>query len=267
MTWCEAIIAQGAPNAQDMALAVVAPTSLTTRTGRGKPKITHAMTLCVNDNVNDSYVLPAGYSDPLGIPIECVSIYGAAGVNGFDPEEAILSSPIELPENCVLALHAINETAAASQTFIWLMLEYPGAGPFVDVSKSKPLVRRAWEHGAALVSNTVANSTAIADLQPGRTYQIVGVGNAAINGATAGIIGPAYFGLQANHTGGAEFFVPLLNCGNYQVGGGPSYVDFARCKLKSPLIVGGQPLATRCVGFTAEQPQAQLALAVDKVFP
>lgn len=265
MPWCEAIIAQGAPNAQDMALAVVAPTSLTTRTGRGRPKLTHAAAFAVNDNVNDCYVLPAGYNDPLGIPIECNSLYG--NVCGFDPEEAILSSPVEIPENTALELHAVNETAAASQTFIWLMLEYPGAGPFQEVTKSKPIVRRAWEHGAALVSNVVANSTVINTLQPDRTYQLIGVGNAAINGATAGCVGPAFLGLGANHTEGAEFFVPLINAGGYQVGGGPSYFDFARCKMKSPLIKGGQPFVTRCVGFTAEQPQAQLTLAVDKVFP
>jgi hypothetical protein len=223
------------------------------------------MALCVNDNINDCYVLPAGYSDPNGFPIECTSLYGA--VNGFDMEEAILSSPVELPENCLLALHMVQETAAASQTFIWLMLEYPGAGPFAEVTKSKPIVRRAWEHGAALVSNAVADSTAIADLQPGRTYQITAISNAAINGATAGCVGPAFFGLAANHTEGAQWFIPLQNAGNYKVGGGPSAVDFYRCKLKSPMIAGGQPLATRCVGFTAEQPQAQLALAVDKVFP
>lgn len=264
MTWCEAIIAQGAPNNQTLALAAVAPTSLTTRTGYGKPKITHALQLCANDNVNDCWVLPAGYSDPNGIPVEASAIYGAAA--GFDMEESKLSSPVEVPENCALQIFAVNETAAASQTLVWLMLEYPGAGPFQEVTKSKPIVRRAWEHGAALVSLTVANSTAITDLQPGRVYQPAGIGNAAVNGATAGIVGPAFWGPAANHTAGAEFFVPLINAGGYQVGGGPSYVDFARCGIKSPLISGGQPLNTRCVGFTAEQPQAQLALAVDKVF-
>jgi len=74
-------------------------------------------------------------------------------------------------------------------------------------------------------------------------------------------------GLGANHTDGAQFFVPLQNAGGYQVGGGPSFCDFARCGIKSPVFAGGQPLITRCVGFTVEQPQAQLALAVDKVFP
>lgn len=265
MVWCEAIIAQGAPNNQTLALAAVAPTSLTTRTGYGKPKITHAAVLCVNDNVNDCWVMPAGYSDPNGIPIECVSLYG--NVHGFDPEEAILSSPVELPENCALQIFAANETAAASQTLVWLMLEYPGAGPFQEVTKSKPIVRRAWEHGAALVSLTVADSTAITDLQPGRTYQPVGIGNGAINGATAGNVGPVFWGVAANHSGGAEWFVPVMNAGNYQVGGGPSFMDFARCKIKAPVIQGGQPLRTRAVGFTAEQPQAVLALAVDKVFP
>lgn len=265
MPWCESIIAQGAPNNQTLALAAVAPTSLTTRTGYGEPKITHALQLCVNDNVNDCWVLPAGYSDPNGIPIEATSLYGA--VCGFDMEETRLSSPVKLPENCTLQIFARNETAAASQTFVWLMLEYPGAGPFQEVTKSKPIVRRVWEHGAALVSNTVADSTVITDLQPGRTYQIAGIGNAAVDGATAGIVGPAFFGVGANHSAGAEWFVPLINAGGYQVGGGPSFVDFARCGIKSPMIAGGQPLRTRAVGFTAEQPQAQMVMAVDKVFP
>jgi hypothetical protein len=264
MSWCEAIIAQGAPNSQTLALAAVAPTSLTTRTGYGKPKITHALQLCVNDNVNDCWVLPAGFADPNGVPVEASAIYGA--VNGFDMEESKLSSPVEVPENCMLQIFARNETAVASQVFVWLMLEYPGAGPFAEVTKSKPIVRRAWEHGAALVSLTVADSTPITDLQPGRTYQIAGVGNAAINAATAGIVGPAFFGVGANHSAGAEWFVPLINAGGYQVGGGPSFVDFYRCGIKSPMISGGQPLRTRCVGFTAEQPQAVLAMAVDKVF-
>jgi len=262
--WCEAIIAQGAPNGQTLALAAVAPTSLTTRTGYGKPKITHALQLCANDNVNDCWVLPAGYSDPNGIPVEASAIYGAA--TGIDIEESKLASPVEVPENCALQIFAVNETAAASQTVVWLMLEYPGNGPFAEVTKSKPIVRRAWEHGAALVSLTVANSTAITDLQPGRVYQPVGIGNAAVNGATAGIVGPAFWGLATNHTAGAEFFVPIVNAGGYQVGSGPSFCDFYRCGIKSPIINGGQPLNTRCVGFTAEQPQAQLALAVDKVF-
>jgi len=190
MTWCEAIIAQGAPNNQVLALAAVGPTNLTTRTGHGKPKITHALQLCANDNVNDCWILPAGYSDPAGIPVEASAIYGA--VAGFDMEETRLSSPVEVPENCALAIYAVNETAAASQTHVWLMLEYPGAGPFAEVTKSKPIVRRAWEHGAALASNVVADSTVINTLQPGRTYQWVGVGNAAVDGATAGIVGPAF---------------------------------------------------------------------------
>ena len=264
MTWCEAIIAQGAPNNQTLALAAVAPTSLTTRTGYGRPKITHALPLCANDNVNDCWVQPAGFSDPNGIPVEASAIYGAAA--GFDMEESRLSSPVEVPENCALQIFAKNETAAASQVVVWLMLEYPGNGPFQDVTKSKPIVRREWEHGAALVSLTVADSTVINDLQPGRTYQIAGIGNAAVNGATAGIVGPAFFGVASNHSAGAEWFVPLINAGGYQVGGGPSFVDFARCGIKSPVIPGGQPLRTRAVGFTAEQPQAQMALAVDKVF-
>jgi len=265
MVWCESIIAQGAPNNQDLSLTVVAPTSLTTRTGRGKPKITHALALTVNDNCNDFYILPSGYNDPNGIPIEANSLYGAACA--FDPEETRLASPIELPENCALEIHAVNETAAASQCMVWLMLEYPSAGPFMDVTKAKPIVRRVWEHGANLASLTVANSTAITDFQAGRVYQPAGIGNAAVNGATAGNVGPVFWGVATNHSEGAEWFVPLMNAGGYQTGGGPSFMDFVRCGIKAPIIKGGQPFNTRCLGFTVEQPQAQLCLAVDKVFP
>lgn len=260
----ESIIAQGAPNNQTLALTVVAPTSLTTRTGWGRPRITHAVALCVNDNVNDVWILPSGYSDPNGIPIECVSLYG--NVHGFDPEESRLAQPIELPENCALQIFAVNETAAASQTLVWLNLEYPTDGPFVDVPNGG-LVRRAWEHGAALVSLAVANSTAITDLQPNRKYVMAGCGNGAINGATAGNVGPVFIGPTQNFTAGCEWFVPLMNAGNYQVGGGPSYVDFKRCGLKAPMFNGGQPFTTRAVGFTAEQPQGIISLVVDKVFP
>ena len=263
---CESIIAFGTTvNNETEALAALAPTSLTTRTGWGKPKITHAMALTSTDDVQECWVVPSGYADPNGFPIEQVGIY--SNVSSFDLSEAKLAHPVEVPENCALTINARSETAANSVVFVWLMLEYPSAGPFEPIRTSGGLVRRAWEHGAALVSNTIANSTTITDLQAGRMYQPAGVGNGAINGATAGCVGPAFWAVQSNHSGGCEWFIPIPNAGNYVVGNGPGWVDFVRCGIKAPIIPGGQPLLTKCVGYTAEQPQAVIEMMVDKVFP
>ena len=266
MPWCESIIAaQTNVNNETDVLAAIAGTSLTTRTGYGKPKITHAMAFTDTDDIQRVQCVPSGYNDPFGFEIETVDIYSA--VTNFNLKESVLPIPVEVPENCVLSVNAQSETAANTQIQVWMMLEYPKASVFTEPMRSGGLVCRDWEHGAALVSNTVAASTNITDLQAGRKYQIIGVGKAAVNGATAGLVGPAFFGLQPNHTDGANWYVPLANSDNFVTAGcGQGWVDFADCKLKSPIIPGGQPLLTRCVGFTAEQPQAQLQLAVDKVF-
>jgi len=265
MVWCEAILAYDATiNNETDTLEVMAPTSLTTRTGRGKPKITHFMALTSTDDVQEVWCLPAGYTEPNGIPCECISNYGA--VNAPHVIESRLAHPIEVPENTPLQIYARSETAANTVVIAWLMLEYPGAGPFEAIRKTGGLARRAWEHGAALVSITPANSTDITDLQAGRMYQPAGVGNAAVNGATAGCVGPVFWGVQTGHSGGAEWFVPLLNAGNFVVGGANGWCDFERCGLKAPIIPGGQPFKTRAVGYTAEQPQAVVELLVDKVF-
>jgi len=267
MVWCESIIAaQTNVNAETDVLAAIAGTSLTTRTGYGKPKITHAAAFVDTDDINRVWVVPSGYNDANGFQIEAVNRY--SGVHDWRMTESILPVPIEVPENTPLVISAQSETAANTAIQVWLMLEYPKASVFADPkSQAGGLVKRDWESGAAATSNVPYNATNITDLQAGRKYQIIGLGNAAVNGATAGIVGPAFFGVGANHSAGAEWFVPLINAGGYQVGGGPSFVDFARCGIKSPIISGGQPLRTRCVGFTAEQPQAQMVMAVDKVFP
>jgi len=266
MVWCESIIAaQTNVNAETDVLAAIAGTSLTTRTGYGKPKITHAIAFVDTDDINRVWCVPSGYNDSNGFQIESVNRYSA--VHDFVLAESRLPIPIEVPENTPLVISAQSETAANTAIQVWMMLEYPKASVFTDPkTMAGGLVKRDWEHGAALVSNTPANSTNITDLQAGRKYQIIGLGNAAVNGATAGCVGPVYFGLQTNHTDGAVWYVPLINSSVYVVGNGTGWVDFKDCDLKSPVISGGQPLLTRAVGFTAEQPQAQIQLAVDKVF-
>ena len=266
MTICECIIAaQTNVNAETDVLAAIDGTSLTTRSGWGRPKVTHAMAFTDTDDIQRVWCVPSGYNDPNGFEIETINIYSA--VTSPDVREARLPISVELPENTPLVISATSETAANSRVEVWMMLEYPAAGPFVSAQTTGGLVKRSWEHGAALVSNTPANSTNITDLQAGRKYQLIGVGKAAVNGATAGLVGPAYFGFQTNHTGGGIWYVPLCNSNNYvTAGSGIGWIDFAECGLKAPIIAGGQPLLTRSAGFTAEQPQAELQLAVDKVF-
>lgn len=265
MVLCEAIVAaQTNVNAETDVLAAIGPFSLTTRTGWGKPKITHAVAFTDTDDIQRVWCVPSGYNDANGFEIETVVRYSA--VHDFDCRDSVLPVAAEIPENTPLTISAQSETAANTAIQVWLMLEYPTAGPFEAPKNSGGLVKRSWEHGAALVSNTVANSTNITDLQAGRKYQPIGLGKAAVNGATAGLVGPAFWGLQPNHTGGANWFIPLCNAANYVVGNGHGWVDFADCKLKAPVIVGGQPLLTRAIGFTAEQPQAEIQFAVDAVF-
>ena len=265
---CEALIcAQTNINAEVDVLAAIDGSSLTTRFGWGKPRITHALAQIDTDDIQRAWCVPSGYNDPNGFEIESVNIYAAA--NGFNLTQARLPIPVEVPENTPLTISAQSETAANTRCEVWMMLEYPnGPGNFVAPATSgKGLVKRQWEHGAALGSNTPANSTNINDLQPGRKYQIIGLGKGAVNGATAGLVGPCYFGLQTNHTNGSNWWIPIPNAAVYQTAGtGESWVDFADVGLKSPVISGGTPFLTRCVGFTAEQPQAEIQFAVDKVF-
>jgi len=265
MPWCESIIAaQTAVNAETDVLAAIAGTSLTTRTGYGRPKITHAIAFVDTDDINRVWCVPSGFNDANGFEIETVNRYSA--VHDFDLRESILPVPVSVPENTPLVISAQSETAANTAIQVWMMLEYPKQSVFADPMMNGGLVRRSWEHGAALVSNTPANSTNITDLQANRKYQIIGLGKAAVDGATAGLVGPAFFGLQANHTDGANWYIPLCNSSVYVVGNGHGWVDFKDCGIKSPVIPGGQPLLTRAVGFTAEQPQAQIQMWTDKVF-
>lgn len=266
MVWVETIIAaQTNINAETDNLAAIDGCSLTTRTGYGKPKITHALAFCDTDDVQRVWVLPSGFMDPNGFEIPTISTYAAT--NNPSLRAAKLPVPVEVPENCALQISAQSETAANSRVEVWLLLQYPKASPAFDGQVPMGgMVKRAWEHGAALVSNTPANSTNINDLQAGRKYKLVGVGKAAVNGATAGLVGPAYFGFQPNHTDGAIYWLPLVNGAGYSTAGlGDSWLDLMALGIPAPMIQGGQPLLTRCAGFTAEQPQAELNFVVDKV--
>lgn len=267
MVWCEAIIAYDAAiNAEIDALEVMAPTSLTTRTGYGKPKVTHFAAFTSTDDVARVYCVPSGYADANGFTAPLVNIYGATST--FDLEKARLPVPIEVPENTLMTIYAQSETAANSVVVAWMLLEYPGKGQFVDCPGSGAMVQRPWEAGAALVSLVAANSTDINTLQAGRKYWVSGVGKAAVNGETAGCVGPAFIKFANMEFEGAQFWIPLINNGGYAANGlgGAGFVDFKACGIKSPIVAGGTPFQTQGLGYTAEQPQAVIAFVVDKAF-
>jgi len=74
MVWCETIVCYDTTvNAETTTLAALASSApMTTRTGRGKPKITHAMFWASTNDVNRVYIVPQGINDANGIPISCV---------------------------------------------------------------------------------------------------------------------------------------------------------------------------------------------------
>lgn len=267
MAWCETIIAYSAAvNNATVALAAMAGSApLTTRTGRGKPKITHMMFMASTDDVQNVYVLPQNSNDSNGIPIAYGVKYGAT--SGFDLRESKLPVPIELPENNQLSIYAQSETAAASVVVAWIVLEYPSGGKFEEIDLRSVSVRRPWEHGAALVSVTEALSQDITSLLPGKRYQLAAVNGVGVNGATAGIVGPAFVRVRNVEMDGAIYWIPLCNGPGYVADGSvPARSDLRAAGMKMPKITGGVAFMTSGLGYTAEQPQAQLEFRTDSIF-
>ena len=269
MFW-EAFIAYDVTvNAATDALEALAPTTLTTRTGDGRPTLTHLAMWNTLDDVERAYVVPAGMNDAAGIGCPCINLSG--NVRNFDLTKARLPVPVLLKENQLLTPYAISETAADSVCFMWGVLKYPGGATkanYVPVGGTSPkgLVRRNWEHGAALASLVEAQSTGIDDLLAGINYQVANVGNAGINGATAGLVGPAFIKFRNPEFAGSECWIPLCNNSGYVVGNGKQNgVDLQTCGLEMPVVRGGTPFRTSCIGYTVEQPQASIHFIVDNI--
>ena len=269
MSFWEAFIAYDVTvnNATDE-LEVLAPTSLTTRTGDGRPYLTHLMAFNTLDDVERVYVVPSGMNDAAGIPCPVVNLNGA--VCNFDLKQSKLAIPIQLKENQLLVPYAVSETAANSVVFLWGVLKYPGGitrASYVPVgSGGKGIVRRFWEHGAALVSNVAAASTNINDLLAGQRYQVSNIHGVGVNGATAGCVGPAWIRFDNPEFGGSQCWIPLPNNNAYVVGGSRSMgCDLKEAGLEMPLVLGGTPFRTSCIGYTAEQPQGVLDLITDNI--
>ena len=266
MAFWEAILAFDiAIQAERDALEVLAPTSLTTRVGYGKPKITHAAAFVSTNDVERVELVPSGMNDAAGIPIPCVNLYG--NVNNWSLKNSKLAIDVEVPENCLITPYATSETAADTVVFVWAILEYPNGGTYQRIGGGAGMTKRNWEAGAALGSNVAANSTDINDLLAGHKYQVSGVSNVGINGATAGCVGPAFIKFRNPEFFGSECWLPLINNNAYVVGNGQSgNNDFLAAEIKMPVVAGGTPFRTACIGYTAEQPQGQICFVVDKLF-
>lgn len=268
MPLCEAIICQSAVvNNATIALTAIAPTSLTIRdSAYGKAKITHAMALCSTDDVAHVYVVPSGYKDSKGFEVPCVTRYAATA--SLDLEDAILPQEVAVPSNSTLAVYAQSETAANTVVTVWLWIEYAGNGAYQDIKKGEGMTQRELDAGAALTSNVAADGTVISDLQAGQTYQPIGISGVAVDGTTAGIVGPAFVKLKGPaEFSGMECFVPIVNSGNFvATGEGAGWADFRAAKIKMPVFKAPNNVTPVFLGYTAERPIGRLLLAVDKVY-
>ena len=262
------LVTDAAINAETDALEIDAGSgaTLTTRTGYGRPKILAAAAWCSTNDVEKVTIHPSGYADANGIPVPLVGLYAAT--SSFRLADAKLCVPVELPETCALTMNATSETAAGTVVYGWILLEYPSGGKMQPIMSGPGYVRRAWEAGGALTSQVVLASTAITDLSAGTMYQPCGVGNVGVNGATAGIVGPAFIRFTNPEMEGANLWIPLCNNAAYCAGLGKGIVKFSEVGIKMPVFAGGTNFTTACIGYTAEQPQGEIEFVVNKkLFP
>jgi hypothetical protein len=262
MVWCEGIICyQTAINAETDTLNAIAPCSLTTRTGHGKPLLTHIIAASDTDDIDKVYVVPSGFPDTNGIPAPYIYKYGAT--TSIDVEQGRLPIPVEIPENRVLTVYATSATAANSVCVVWLWLEYPNGGKCVTKPGFKAIVKRNWTTGGALTSVVSASATNITTMISGKKYWPAGLGQGGVSGSTAGNVGPAFMAITNPEFEGAYAFVPIVNSYSYTTVGGKGWNDFSFAGLKMPVLDGGNPVTSVALDYTAEQPIANLFFAVD----
>lgn len=270
MVLCEAIIANDdAINAETDTLEVISPTSLTIRADSyGAARITHAMGFTDTDDVNSIFVVPSGYSDSNGFEIPYIEKFLAT--NSFDLRKAKLPMPIPVPNSSDLAISATSETAANTVVYVWLWVEYAGKGEYVDITPPSEggMTVREINAGGALTSDTAADGTTITDLQAGRIYQPMAISGVGVEGQTAGIVGPAFVRFKGpSEFAGIYSYVPLANALPYSVEGGVGKTDLMEAGIKMPRFKAPNELTPEFLGYTAEQPEGRLILAVDKVYP
>lgn len=251
-------------NASAEAGVAVMGTSMTIRNGWGRARILGAVALGDTDDITRSVITCPSWSDANGVSVPVVSCV-ATDLPHLKLEDYVFPVPIPVQPSDVLTHTHTSETAANTQAMGLIWVEYEKAGQ--DWPKAgdgaKAMVCRNFTAGGALVSLTDTIQTAFTTLAANKTYQVIGVKSNGIAAGTAGIVGPCFIGFYAGpgEFGGSQLIVPLprgLDTGC------PNMIDLIKAGFRSPKFKGGQDVAWKLYGFTAEQPQGELILAVDQ---
>lgn len=252
-------------NNASVALAALAPTSATVRDNSfGKAYLVNAMALCSTDDVHRVEITWPGMKDTNGIEVPYVTRYAATA--SFDLKASKLPKKIPIPPNSTITVTATSETAANTVVYVWLNIEYTSIGASEVPSAMGSYTTREINAGGALTSNVVLAGTALTTtLQSERTYQVVGIMGGGIAAQTAGFVGPAFvkFVGPAGYAG-LESFIPLANSSNYVATGGTAWEDFVEAGIIQPKFKAPCPMTPYFLGYTAEQPEARVILAVDE---
>jgi len=258
--WESIMMCDSAVNNETAQLTAVAPTSATIRSqSYGNAMITHAMAFSNTDDVVHVNVVPSGFDDPNGFEVPVVK-YGAT--QGIDLTKAKLPVPVKVYNQSNIVAYAKSETAADSAVFLWLVIEYGGIGNFEAIKTTGALTQREADAGGSLTSVIPKDGTAITSLLAGHRYQLAGVINGAVDGATAGCVGPVFLKLKGPaELLGLESFVPVPNAGAFT--NNVSDGMFHRADIKMPVFTAPNVITPVFLGYTAERPTCRLVFAVD----
>ena len=251
-------------NQSSEAGVAVMGTSMTIRNGWGKARIVGAVTLGDTDDITRSVITCPSWSDANGLSVPVVSCV-ATDLPNIRLEDYMLPVPVPVEPSDVLTHTHTSETAANTQAVGLIWVEYQGGGQNWDKAgeKAASITCRNWTAGGALVPLTDTVQAAFATLAANKTYQVIGVKSNGIAAGTAGNVGPLLIGFYAGpgEFGGAQLILPVPRGLDT---GGAEMIDLVKAGMRSPRFRGGQDVAWKLYDFTAETPQGELILAVDK---
>lgn len=240
-------------------------TSMTVRNGWGAARIIGAAAFGDTDDITRSVITCPSWSDANGVSVPVVSMVAAEAAQ-IMLDRFRFPVPIPVQPSDVLTHTHTSETAANTQAYGIIWIEYQNGGQNWPMAceGAQALVTRNWTAGAQLVSNTDTVQTAFTTLAANKVYQVVGVKSNGIAAGTAGNVGPMFIGFYAGpgEFGGCQLILPVPHGIDES---GPSIIDLAKAGFRSPKFKGGQDVAWKLYGFTAEQPQGEVIFAVDKV--
>jgi len=252
-------------NASDEAGVAIMGTSQTVRNGWGAARIVGAVAFGDTDDITRSVITCPSWSDANGVSIPVVSMI-AAEASQLALDRFKFDVPISVQPSDVLSHNFVSETAANTQAYGMIWIEYMAAGqnwPVAGVGMVSMVTRNFTSIGA-LTSNVEQQQTPITTLAANKMYQILGIKSNGISAGTAGIVGPAFIKFNAGpgEFGGANLILPIPHGIDES---GPSIISLPKCGWLSPKFKGGQNVAYSILGFTAETPQGEILFGVDKV--